>query len=173
MIRSRNWRGEETGIIAAALIKKRKHETLKLELQKYDESVKILTAGQLRNKNKKQKYLRGLFSGGTLCDEAQLIFKETIGFVYSNSPLNKDYQLSDSWKSQKNSVIDLGEDEFTVGRPHPMIDYTLRNKKIVEEAADPEVAVILLDVVLGYGSNMNPPKNLHRSLKKQRKSPLA
>ena len=65
-------------------------------------------------------------------------------------------QLRDSLVSQKNTVIDLGEDEFTVGRPHPMIDYSLRNRRILEEAADPGTAVILLDVVLGYGSNPDP-----------------
>ena len=54
----------------------------------------------------------------------------------------------------------LGEDEFTVGRPHPMIDYSLRNRRILEEAADPETAVILLDVVLGYGANPDPAAEL-------------
>ena len=110
--------------------------------------------------NDKQKYIRGLFTGGTLCDEAMLISRKIIGEVYGNSPINPDFKLKDSWKSQENSFIDLGEDEFTVGRPHPMIDYSLRNKKIIEEAKDPEVAVILLDVVLGYGSTMIPHKEL-------------
>ena len=155
---------EETGLIAAALSKGKDIKSIKTDLRKTEEEIKALASGY--SKNKKQKYLRGLFSGGTLCDEAQLIFKDTIGFVYSNTPLNKDYQFSDSWKSQQNCVIDLGEDEFTVGRPHPMIDYTLRNKKIVEEAADSEVAVILLDVVLGYGSNLNPAEELVPAIKK-------
>jgi FdrA protein len=57
-------------------------------------------------------------------------------------------------------VIDLGEDEFTVGRAHPMIDFTLRNKMILEQAADPETAVILLDVVLGHGANPDPAAEL-------------
>jgi FdrA protein len=68
--------------------------------------------------------------------------------------------LRDSLVSQKHTVIDLGEDEFTVGRPHPMIDYTLRNRRILEEAADPETAVILLDVVLGYGCHPDPGAEL-------------
>jgi FdrA protein len=54
--------------------------------------------------------------------------------------------------SEKHSLIDLGADEFTVGRPHPMIDYSLRNKRIIQEASDRTVAVILLDIVLGYGA---------------------
>ncbi|MDR2734966.1 MAG: acyl-CoA synthetase FdrA [Spirochaetota bacterium] len=102
------------------------------------------------------RYMRGLFSGGTLCDETQLICKDLIGFINSNAPLDPSYRLKDSFKSVGHTIIDLGEDEFTVGRPHPMIDFSLRNKKILEEAADKETAIILLDLVLGYGSNMDP-----------------
>nr|MBC8383929.1 FdrA family protein [Candidatus Cloacimonadota bacterium] len=85
---------------------------------------------------------------------------------YSNTPLNADYKLEDSWKSENNTILDLGDDEFTVGRPHPMIDFSLRNKKILEEAEDQEIAVILFDVVLGYGSNLKPAKELVPVLKK-------
>ncbi len=60
----------------------------------------------------------------------------------------------------KNTVIDFGADEFTVGRPHPMIDYSIRKKRIAAEADDPETAVILLDVVLGYGSHPDPSAEL-------------
>ena len=151
---------EETGLIAAALSKGIKYDNIISELKKKDETYLEIAAALSVKKTKQQKYLRGLYSGGTLCDEAQLIFNDIIGFVYGNSPLNKEYLLEDSWKSKENCVIDLGEDEFTVGRPHPMIDFTLRKKKILEEAADPEVAVILLDVVLGYGSHTNPAGEL-------------
>jgi FdrA protein len=106
---------------------------------------------------KGQKYIRGLFSGGTFCAEAQILLGKD---AYSNAPTGKSKQLKNSLKSQKNTFLDLGEDEFTVGRPHPMIDYSLRNKRILEEAADPETAVILLDVVLGYGSNPDPAAEL-------------
>ena len=54
------------------------------------------------------------------------------------------------------TVIDLGDDAFTVGRPHPMIDFRLRNEHIAAAAADPATAVILLDVVLGYGAHPDP-----------------
>ena len=75
-------------------------------------------------------------------------------------------QLRNSLVSQGHTLIDLGEDEFTVGRPHPMIDYSLRNRRILEEAADPGTAVILLDVVLGYGSNPDPAAELGSVLRK-------
>jgi len=113
----------------------------------------------------KGKYLRGLFSGGTLCDEAQLLMQKSIGHVYSNTPLNPDFKLSDVWKSKAHTILDLGDDEFTAGRPHPMIDFSLRTKRIVEEARDKEVAIILLDVVLGYGSNMQPEDELVPAIK--------
>ena len=111
-------------------------------------------------RGRRQKYVRGLFSGGTFCAEAQIIFGGMLKDVYSNAPTGKSKQLKDSLKSLKNTVVDLGEDEFTVGRPHPMIDFSLRNKRILAEAGDPETGVILLDVVLGYGSNMDPAAEL-------------
>ena len=58
--------------------------------------------------------------------------------------------------SKEHTVVDLGEDEFTIGRLHPMIDFELRNKRILQEAEDPETAVILFDLVLGYGAHENP-----------------
>jgi FdrA protein len=80
--------------------------------------------------------------------------------LYSNVPTGKTKQLSDPLKSTENTLVDVGEDEFTSGRPHPMIDYSLRDKRILEETGDPETAVILLDVVLGYGANMDPAGEL-------------
>ena len=107
-----------------------------------------------------QRYLRGLFSGGTLAYEALLILQDYLPVVYSNAPLDKDNLLSDSLVSQANTLIDLGEDEFTVGRLHPMLDNDLRLRRLEVEASDPQVAVILLDVVLGYGAHPDPASEL-------------
>jgi len=107
-----------------------------------------------------QRYLRGLFSGGTLQYEALLILKNYLPVVYSNAPLDKKNKLEDSLVSKEHTVIDLGEDEFTVGRLHPMMDNDLRIRRIEKEAADPEVAVILLDVVLGFGAHRDPASEL-------------
>ncbi|MEA3308845.1 MAG: acyl-CoA synthetase FdrA [Chloroflexota bacterium] len=103
-----------------------------------------------------QKYFRGLFSGGTFCYETQLILKELGLKVVSNAPVDKKLAMADSNISEGHVVVDLGEDEFTVGRLHPMIDPTLRNRRIIQEAADPKTAVIFLDVVLGYGVHPDP-----------------
>ncbi len=107
-----------------------------------------------------QRYLRGLFSGGTLAYEAMLVLQDYMPAVYSNAPLDSSYRLTNSLVSQADTVIDLGEDEFTVGRLHPMMDNDLRIRRLQQEAADPEVAVILLDIVLGYGAHPAPASEL-------------
>ncbi|PKM96959.1 MAG: FdrA family protein [Elusimicrobia bacterium HGW-Elusimicrobia-3] len=107
-------------------------------------------------KKKRSRCLRGLFTGGTYVGEAQVILPDLIGEVKSNAPLDKRLKLKNSMELSGHAVIDLGEDEFTVGRPHPMIDFSLRNKLIVSEAKKPEVSVLLLDLVLGYGANLKP-----------------
>jgi FdrA protein len=120
--------------------------------------------------NASQRYLRGLFSGGTLCYEAQVIWKEILNYpVYSNAPLPGGPVLPDSTKSCEHTAVDLGEEEFTVGRPHPMIDNDLRVRRLLQEARDPEVSVILLDVVLGYGAHPDPAAELGEAVKEAQK----
>jgi FdrA protein len=138
-------------------------------IQAYLEAEKDRFAGlasELRQKlNTNQCYLRGLFSGGTLCYEAQIIWKETLDIpVYSNAPLPGESALPDSTKSQRHTAVDLGEEEFTVGRPHPMIDNDLRIRRLLQEARDPQVAVILLDVVIGYGAHPDPAAELGKAV---------
>lgn len=103
-----------------------------------------------------QKYVRALYTGGTLCDEAMLILGRELGSIYSNIALQPEFRLTDAAKSKYHTAVDLGDDQFTVGRPHPMIDPTIRLSRLLEEAHDPETAVLLLDVVLGYGAHADP-----------------
>ena len=103
-----------------------------------------------------QVNLRGLYSGGTFCYEAQLLLQDGIGPVWSHTPLDANFALPDPHESRGHTVIDLGDDLFTQGRPHPMIDQRTRNRRLLEEAADPTTAVILFDVVLGYGAHADP-----------------
>ncbi len=113
-----------------------------------------------RHLGPQQKYLRALFSGGTLAAEALWIWRDLPGGVLSNVPLEARLKLTDLARSEGHCALDLGEEEFTVGRPHPMIDYDLRVRRLLQEAADPEVAVIILDVVLGYGAHPDPAAEL-------------
>lgn len=117
---------------------------------------------------KGQRYLRGLFSGGTLAYEAQHILKNYLERVYANAPINKELKLANSMVSQEHTIVDLGEDEFTVGRLHPMMDNELRIRRLMEEAKDPQVAVIMLDVVIGYGSHPDPASELAPAIAKAR-----
>jgi len=121
-----------------------------------------------RHLGPQQKYLRGLFSGGTLATEALWIWKDVLGDVLSNVPLDARFRLADPAQSQGHCALDLGEEEFTVGRPHPMIDNDLRARRLLQEAADPEVAVIILDVVLGYGAHPDPARELVPAIAKTR-----
>ncbi|MCW4036580.1 MAG: acyl-CoA synthetase FdrA [Candidatus Bathyarchaeota archaeon] len=103
-----------------------------------------------------QRYIRGLYSGGTLSSEAQLVLRPLIGYAYSNSPLDPRHRLENPNRSREHTFIDLGGEEFVAGRLHPIIDPTIRRQRILREGEDPETAVILIDVVIGYGSHEDP-----------------
>lgn len=135
-------------------------ETAELAINLVDSKENFNAQPNISKFTPRQRYLRGLFSGGTLQYEALLILKNYLPIVYSNAPLDKKYKLEDSLVSKEHTVIDLGEDEFTVGRLHPMMDNDLRIRRLEKEAADPEVAVILLDVVLGFGAHRDPASEL-------------
>jgi FdrA protein len=121
-------------------------------------------------RTEQQKYVRGLFCGGTLCDEAMFLFKKASGEpVYSNVAKADDERLEAPEVSRGHTFVDLGDDRFTVGRPHPMIDPSLRNSRILQEANDEETAVILLDVELGYGSHEDPAGVVAEAVRTARK----
>jgi FdrA protein len=100
--------------------------------------------------------VRGLYSGGTLCSEAAAILAELLPRVESNAAAGAAVKLAPGEAPTTHACLDLGEEEYTRGRPHPMIDPLARAELLTEVAADPAVSVILLDVVLGYGSHPDP-----------------
>ncbi|MET0863503.1 MAG: hypothetical protein ABWZ98_04155, partial [Nakamurella sp.] len=101
--------------------------------------------------------LRGLYSGGTLAQEATFVAGKVLGTIASTAP--NRHGLPDP-TGLGHVIIDLGADEFTVGRPHPMIDPSLRIALLAEQAVDPDVAVLLLDVVLGHAADPDPAAGL-------------
>lgn len=107
-----------------------------------------------------QRFIHGLYSGGTFCYEAQLILRHLPDGLFSNAPVHKPAAghtaPEEAVVHGQHVILDLGADEYTVGRLHPMLDPSLRNRAIVQTADDPEVAVLLLDVVLGYGAHPDP-----------------
>ena len=105
-------------------------------------------------------YLRALFSGGTLAYEATLALTSLLYPLSSNTPIQPDQQPADLLTSQGHTILDLGEDIFTQGRLHPMMDNDLRLRRLRQETADPETGLILLDVVLGEGAHPDPAAEL-------------
>ena len=119
-----------------------------------------------------QGYLRGLFSGGTLAYEVLTGLQLFLSPLYSNLPVRPSQELANPLNSQGHTILDLGEDEFTVGRLHPMIDNDLRLRRIKQEAGDPDVGLILLDVVLGEGAHPDPASELAPAIAAHRKARL-
>jgi FdrA protein len=105
--------------------------------------------------DRRKGWLRGLYSGGTLCNEAQIVLMAAGLAVQSNVPV-PGATGTERLDIAAHSLIDLGDDEYTRGRPHPMIDPELRNELLAKTLADPGVAVVLLDVVIGYGAHADP-----------------
>jgi FdrA protein len=110
---------------------------------------------------KTQSNLRALYSGGTYCSEAQILWTRAGLTIHSNIPVKGAIELENP-KSQSvgHTALDLGDDAFTVGKPHPMIDQGARIERILQEAADPTVRIILLDVVIGWGAHADPASEL-------------
>lgn len=107
--------------------------------------------------------IRGLFSGGTLCAEAQAILLDAGADVASNAPIPGAMPARDD--ADAVTLLDLGDDAYTRGRPHPMIDPEVRDAPVAAALGDPDVAVILLDVVIGLGAHGDPAGHLVRSIR--------
>jgi FdrA protein len=147
---------EEAALLALALGQGRDPASVADRLAARDEDLASQAAEAQGALRLSQRYVRGLFSGGTFCYEAMLVLQDLVGTVQSNVSPIEAFRLADANRSLGHTCVDLGEDEFTQGRLHPMLDPDLRNRRIVQEAHDPETAVILLDVVLGYGVHPDP-----------------
>jgi FdrA protein len=159
---------QEAALIAAALVRGGDVPAVRARLAERQRALRA-QAGELAARlSPGQRYLRGLFSGGTLCEEAMRLWSARVGDVWSNGPLNPAFKLPDSNQSQGHCALDLGEEEFTVGRPHPMIDNDLRIRRLLHEAADPGVAVIQLDLVLGFGAHPDPASELAPAIRQAR-----
>jgi FdrA protein len=111
-------------------------------------------------------FVRGLFSGGTLAVETLLGLQTSLYPIYSNVAITAEQRLAEAMLSgieplpRGHAILDLGDDVFTQGRLHPMMDNDLRLRRMRQEAVDPEVGLILLDVVLGEGAHPDPAAEL-------------
>jgi FdrA protein len=123
------------------------------EIVRLDETLLIGTMSE------RQRHLIGLYTGGTLAGEALLTLRRELGDERVSSNLSPPEP-----GARGHTVLDLGADEYTRGRPHPMIDPAPRNEQIRERGSDPETALLLLDVVLGHGSHPDPAGEAARAV---------
>ncbi len=102
--------------------------------------------------------VRGLYSGGTLAAEAQIVFLQSDVSVASNAPVPGAASISDDIDAHV--FLDLGDDAYTRGRPHPMIEPAIRRDPLEEALNDPSIGVLLVDVVIGHGAHGDPAGQL-------------
>jgi succinyl-CoA synthetase alpha subunit len=147
---------QEAALLAAAAVQGHKDASVDKLIERESIDLQALAARYRERLQPGQRYLRGLFSGGTLAAESLVVWSDMGLDVWSNVAVDKRWKLQDTTRCAGHCALDLGEEEFTVGRPHPMIDNDLRTRRLRQEAEDPETAVVMLDVVLGYGAHLDP-----------------
>ncbi|MFM2421895.1 MAG: succinyl-CoA ligase [ADP-forming] subunit alpha, partial [Pseudomonadota bacterium] len=106
--------------------------------------------------------IAGLFAGGTLCAEAQVIARDAKIACASNVAIPGVADAAPGFVGH--TFIDLGDDEYTAGRPHPMIEPAVRDKPMEDALANPDVSVVLIDCVLGFGGHGDPALHIAKFL---------
>lgn len=138
---------EQGAFHTLALISKRNPDIVGSLIDDLLDAMGMLTAGRKR--------LVGLYSGGTLCYEAMTIAARHLGPIYSNIPICERWAIGAA-TLDAHVCLDLGEEAYTSGRPHPIIDPEARTELLRRQAGDPTVAVVLLDVVIGDCAHPDP-----------------
>ncbi len=113
-----------------------------------------------------QHYIRGLFSGGSLASESAQILAGMLPKVSADHSSKDVLSIHNLDHSEGHTILDMGQAVFTQGRPHPIIDLRARIDRFWKEARDPEVALILLDVVLGTNAHPNPAAQFATEIRK-------
>ncbi|MEW6228148.1 MAG: acyl-CoA synthetase FdrA [Bacillota bacterium] len=141
---------EEAAVMACSLVGGRARQRL------YSDEEMRMVARKAANGKPVRGYLRGLYGGGTLCEETLWVLGRAGLEVYSNVAWKPELRLADPEESRAHTCIDMGDDYFTRGRPHPMLEPGLRVPRYLAEAREPDVGILLFDVVLGYGCHPDP-----------------
>ena len=151
---------EETGSIFAENLDDCALKALELINNNYSlesiEEIKEIAKEAVVGMSDEQQYIRAAYTGGTYLDEGMRTMWEVTGGMFSNAPLSPEWKLEFGEESKGHTAIDYGEEEYTLGRPHPAIDASIRKPAILKEAEDPTVAVILLDFILTPPGHMDP-----------------
>jgi FdrA protein len=125
-------------------------------LIKLDPELKNVILDHQKKFSPTQKKVKGLFCGGTLTAESLSILRPILKEIKSNVAKKDNEKMVNPLISEGHNLVDLGDDIFTQGKPHPMIEPTIRLERILKEANNPETRVILLDFELGIGSHEDP-----------------
>jgi len=158
---------EEAAAEALALVQHRpngNHSPFTVDYADVSRTAKKESAGLAAS----QRFVRGLYGGGTLANEAALILHDLVGEVSANLGLDCVLRLKNPRRSSGHTIVDLGDEVFTQGRPHPMLEPAMREERLLAEAADETTATVLMDVVLGYGAHVDPAGVLVKSLRRAR-----
>lgn len=116
-----------------------------------------------------QKYLRGLFCGGTHSEKAVTLLNSFVPGLHSNISFGGAQLLEDRYVSLGNSLVDMGDEVFTKGKPHPVMDPSILVDRLIQEAHDPETGVILFDLLYGYAIHPDPVGAIEDALKEVRR----
>ena len=127
-----------------------------------DEQLLEIATREFAMLSSEQKYVRGLFCGGTFTEEALIHIRQNAKgrTLYSNLKNRYSVPLEDPEVSVGDSILDLGAEDFTKKHPHPVFDSSLRAKRLKKELEDPQVAVVMLDFITGPGVDEDPITNL-------------
>ena len=124
-----------------------------------------LAAAERAKLSPRQKYLRGLFCGGTHSEEAVTLLQEFVPTMHSNIKFGKVHILEDRHQSVENSLVDMGDEVFTKGKPHPVMDPSILVERMIQEAHDPETGVILFDLLYGHAIHPDPVGAMEEALR--------
>lgn len=144
---------QSTNIVLCETLEETAIKVLELNGIKYSDSFDMDKILKMISSDKKNGYIRGVYCGGTLAYEALLMLEKQNIEIYSNLSKCEERRLKVNDKSLYNTILDMGEDEYTVGKPHPMINSSSRNEQLLKEAEDESVGIIIADIELGYGAN--------------------
>jgi FdrA protein len=164
----------EAGAYAASTLEEAARMAMKLAkgepipaenlIERWKAALAPLAAEEKARLSPNQKYVRGLFCGGTHSEEAILILQEMVRDLHANVSFGKCRKLASPHMSVKNTLVDMGDEEFTKGKPHPVIDPSILKDRLLKEGSDPETAVILFDLLLGYGAHPDPVSTIEETL---------
>ena len=159
---------EEAAIMAVELARGGKPE--KRDIVAEDKAAFApIVAAERAKLGAEQKYMRGLFCGGTHSEEAVTLLQEFVPNMQSNIAFGKVDLLADRHQSVRNSLVDMGDEVFTKGKPHPVMDPSILVDRMIQEAHDPEVGVILFDLLYGHAIHADPVGAIEEALKEIRR----